>query len=237
MENNEINKARVVYYGLFASLFTFFENANNVDTIKNTLMILAKNPLDEYSKSALDNMNLFLKEKSSNDLKDEMNIIFYSPSSSYIPVSASYYDEARDDGKKKLEMLDFVLKSKFRRDENIYKESEDNIAFILSFMNKLINEELQGDENSKDIAKDVFEDVLNEVIDSFINRIYAHENAVFYKDLSLLLKVFMEFERHFYSLKAPIKDEVKDIKRLSEKEPKRPAEKRVQKNFEEFTSI
>ncbi|MCJ8326315.1 MAG: molecular chaperone TorD family protein [Campylobacterales bacterium] len=237
MANNEINKARVVYYGLFASLFTFFENTNNYESIKNTLKVLGENPLDKHSKKALDNMNSFLEKKSSNDLKDEMNIIFYSLTSSYIPVSASYYDEARDDGKKKLEMLDFVLKSKFRRDENIYKESEDNIAFILSFMSKLINEELQEDKNSQEIAKDVFKDILNEVIDSFINRVYAHENAEFYKDLALVLKVFMEFERHFYSLKAPIKEDVQDIKRLSEKDQKKPAEKRVKKNFEEFASI
>ena len=67
-------------------------------------------------------------------LKDESNYIFYSPSTTFIPMSASFYSEARDDGKKRQEMLELVNLSNFRRDSDKYKDNEDNIAFIFNFM-------------------------------------------------------------------------------------------------------
>lgn len=62
MNKEAINKARAVYYGLFASLLTFFDNANDLNVIRKTIDVLAQNPLDEKSKLAFSNMQNLLIE-------------------------------------------------------------------------------------------------------------------------------------------------------------------------------
>ena len=42
---NEINSARMVFYGLFASAFTFIETDKNFTEIQNTINLLSQNPL------------------------------------------------------------------------------------------------------------------------------------------------------------------------------------------------
>ena len=96
MKQNEINSARAVFYGLFASILSFLETDKNFKAIQNTVNILSQNPLDENSEKALFEMKEMLDNKGFKGLKDESNIVFYSPSTAYIPMSASYYCEARE---------------------------------------------------------------------------------------------------------------------------------------------
>lgn len=235
MSQININKAREVYYGLFSSLFNLLQNEEVYSKIITTVEILEKNSLDEYSETALKDMKIFLEENNFDYLKSEINQVFYSPSTSFIPVTASFYDEARDDGKKRLEMLSLVSLSTFRRDDN-FKETEDSIAFIFTFMNKLLNDEVINNKNSENISKKVFIDILNPIIDEFIQKLYDHECSVFYKDLSIVLKVFMEFERHFYEVKKPVKNSVEEAIKYNTK-VKSEAKKRPVRNFKEFKTV
>lgn len=237
MIENNINKARIVYYGLFSAVLSFLETDKNYENIKKTIDILSKNPLEGNSEECLSKMKLFLENKGFEGLKQESNLVFFSPSTTYIPVSASYYDEARDDGRKKIEMLNYVSESKFRRDDSIYKEAEDNIGFILNFMQKLLEASLQEDSNSSEIAKRVFENVLNEAIDPFLTNIYNHENAEFYKNLALLLKVFIEIERQYYSLTKPKEKKMEDSVRPNTKVKKKDSVKRAKRNLDEIFSL
>lgn len=237
MIENNINKARIVYYGLFSAVLSFLETDENYENIKKTIEILSKNPLEVNSEECLFKMKLFLENKGFEGLKQESNLVFFSPSTTYIPVSASYYDEARDDGRKKIEMLNYVLESKFRRDDSVYKEAEDNIGFILNFMQKLLETSLQDDSNSSEIANKVFKNVLNETIDPFLTNIYNHENAEFYKNLALLLKVFIEIERQYYSLTKPKEKKIEDAIRPNTKVKKKDSVKRAKRNLDEVSSL
>jgi len=235
--NQQIDKARMVYYGLFSALLSFLETDEKYENIKDTIDYLSNNPLEEYSAEALSNMKEFLNIHSFTGLKDESNLVFYSPSTTYIPTTASYYNEARDDGKKRIEMYNYLAQSKFRRDESLYKESEDSICFVFNFMNKLIEDNLNGEKTSELLAKSVFENILNEMSDLFSSNLYNHESADFYKDLALLLKVFIEFERHYYNLSKPKEIEIKETIRPNTKVKKKDSVKRAKRNLDEINSL
>ena len=91
MKKRAINKARAVYYGLFASLLTFFENSHDLGVIQKTIELLAQNPLDDESKFAFSNMQNLLIEGGYASLKEESDTVFFSPYSAYIPVTASFF--------------------------------------------------------------------------------------------------------------------------------------------------
>ena len=236
MNTVEINRVREVYYGLFSALFKFFDE-KEYENIEKTIDLISENSIDKDSGDALKNMQKFLKEGGYEALKDESDKIFYSPVTSFVPVTASYYSEQRDDGKKHLEMIDYVLKSKFRRDTKVCKEHEDHIEFMMLFMQKLIEEELNGDENSALIQRDVFTNVLNEIIDEFSFNIYKHESSVFYKELAIVLRIFTQIERYVFGVDKPKSKEIQEVEKLNLTKIKEPAKERVKRDMDEVNSF
>ncbi len=213
MDNKAINQARAVYYGLFSSLFAFVLEEERFVGTEKSIEILLQNPMDGNSKKALENMNSIIKIEGKKFLTDEYDGIFYDLTCDPIPTTASFYEEDRDDGKKRILMVDYVLQSSYRRDTQKYTDLEDDIGFILSFMQKLILDEIDGDKKAGLLEKEVFEKVLNNFVDEFIENIYMHENSAFYQEVALLLKVFIEFERVFLKVNKP-----KEKKKIAKKE-------------------
>ncbi len=203
MDSVAINKARIVYYGLFASFFSFSLGEENFENIMNSVEILSANPIDDQTDKALTNIKRRLGKGGYSALKSESDKVFYSPTTTFVPMTASYYIEQRDDGCKRVEMVSFVGESKFRRNSAEYKEHEDHIEFVLLFIQKLINEELQGDQDAKLLSKKVFANILNVMIDSFADNLFNHERSFIYKQVVLALRSFTEFERLYFNVVKP----------------------------------
>ncbi len=212
MNNQEVNRARALYYGLFSSLFSFINDKKKYENIQNTINILSTSPIDEHSDKALKAMKSFLQENGLKKLQEENNEVFFSLSTSFIPTTASYYAEGRDDGKRRLEMTNLILQTKFRKDSEKFKEAEDHISFIFTFIQTLIEEDYSQSENQ--IINDIYKIVMNDVIDLFIGKLYSHESSVFYKEVAILLKVFIELERAYLNIKIDDNEKINEEKNL-----------------------
>jgi len=204
MQNKQINEGRAFYYGFFSKLFTFTYDKNRFSGVKESAEILYDYALEENSKNALKH---FIENFDEQKLADEFDEIFYDLSQDPVPTTASFYDEEIENGKMKVKMVDIVLSSKFRKNEE-YKDSEDDIGFILPFMQYLILEKLKGDEKSQWLENKTF-DILNTFIDDFIENVYMHEASYLYKDIAVLLKAFIESERIFLEKPKPVIEKVK----------------------------
>ena len=239
MDRDSINKARSVYYGLFASLFAFSMNENNYKNITSAVEILNQSPIDEQTASALSLMQESLNTLGFEGLKDESDMVFFSPTTSLVPMTASYYSEQRDDGKKRVEMMNYVLQSKFRRNRDEYKENEDHIEFICLFMQGLIHDELAGETHSNCLAKNIFKDILNGMLNPLSEKLMAHEHAHLYKQAAIVLQSFTDIERLFYSLDKPVVVDTTHLAKPNiklQKEKKAPKEM-VDRNHDEFVSV
>ncbi len=200
---HEIDKARSVYYGLFASLLTGISDDEKLNLAKKTIDLLASNPFNNECSIAFTNMQNLLISSEREKFKEEANDLFFNPYVSGIPVTASYWIEGRDDGRKRLDMVNFVLSSKFRRNEENFKELEDHISFIMSFMQKVIELELEGDKKSGELAKKVFDEILNPFVDEFAEAVFEHQDADFYRNLMVVLESFVAFERLYFGVSKP----------------------------------
>ena len=89
----------------------------------------------------------------------------------------------------------------------------------------------------KHIDFNVLNNILNEMVDLFSSNLYNHENANFYKNLALVLKVFIEFERHYYNLSKPKSKEIKEVIRPNTKVKKKDSVKRAKRNLDEINSL
>lgn len=228
MDNTTINRARIVYYGLFSSLFSFSMGKEKYDTIVRAVNILHQNAIDDQSEKALDNMKRRLKKGGFTALEQESDRVFFSPTTAFVPMTASFYHEQRDDGKKRVEMIDYLLQSTFRRNTKTYKEHEDHIEFVMQFLQKLIEQELQGNQTAGLLAKKVFANILNPMVDEFADTLFRHDKSHFYKQAVLALRSFIDFERLYLNIPQPETSESRAMRKKELDKGKEPSRTCIQ---------
>lgn len=215
MDNNQtINKARALYYNFFANFFVLSPKIENYFELLRVLDILRENALDESSFEALNNIHKLLDKSLNITLIQEFDDIFYNPTNNKIRLTASFYNEGVESGRKRVEMIDFVAKTKLRRDENNFHEYEDSVGFIFSFMAELTNLVASGEKVYENTVHCIFSEILNDFIDDFAKDIYEYDKSKIYKELMVVLHSFIEFERLFLEISKPNKKD-KSIKKES----------------------
>ncbi|NCB12220.1 MAG: hypothetical protein EOM78_11390 [Erysipelotrichia bacterium] len=206
-DNQTINKARALYYNFFANFFVLSSKSENYFELIRLLNILKENPLDESSAEALNNISKLLDSSSNVALLKEFDDLFHNPLNKKIRQTASFYDEGVESGKKRVEMIDFVAKTKLRRDENSYFEYEDSVGFIFSLMAELSDLLANGQKEYENTVHCIFAQILNDFIDEFAKDIYEHDKSNIYKELMVVLHSFVEFERLYLEVSKPPKKE------------------------------
>lgn len=225
--NEEINTARAYFYEFFAQPF-LFAGEEDFKAWRKQAQILAQNLLDDSLEKDFEIL-LGFEFKT---YKAEQNAVFFDLSYVNVPLSASFYDEGRDDGQMKLQASELVRKSKFRKDEKC-RQSEDEFGFAFGFIASVLKSEPQ-------IAEQFFRFVLNPVVDEFVEKLSIHQNSNFYAHLARIMGVFFAHERMYLNLQAPVKKEGKSLadkalERLPY-EPKLPT-KFSKMNTEELTKL
>ncbi len=245
MNDIKINRARALYYGLFSRFFVFSTNNNRYIELLNIIDILKQNPLDSTTEKAFENIRKVLKIDSNVSFMNEFDDIFHSPETITVRTTASYYDENIESGKKRVEMQNFLAKTKIRRDEKKYADHEDHIGFIFTVLSELCQLQAQGQDEYKNTVHCIFEQILNEFVDEFSKELFEHKSANIFKNVVVILKAFIEFERIYLEVSKPevLKRVKKDmIEEISEEEKQRRARNKVMKangpkNKDNFSSV
>lgn len=189
-ENTDI--ARAFYYLLLSKFFIFIDNKERFENLNQMLQIAYDNPFDLSLKQPLKNLlDVSLKDTL---IINEYDEIFHSPANKTLRNTASYYDEGFESGKKLLEIRNYIAKTTIRKNEKNFKENEDSIGFLFSFMNDLISQKYD-----LSLQHEVFKNILNPCIDIFLDNLYNHDQSLIYKDVANLAKAFMSFERLYFS--------------------------------------
>lgn len=243
MKNNKINKARALYYGMFSRFFIFSSDNSRYVELVNLINTLKENPLDTSTAKAFDNLANTLKYDTNVPFMLEFDEIFHSPQSSTIRTTASFYDEDIESGKKRLEMQNFLAKTKIRREEKKFTDYEDHIGFIFAVLSELCTLIANDETEYENTVHCIFSSVLNEFVEDFSKEVYEHESSSIFKNVIVILKAFIEFERIYLEVSIPSKktrvirrestEELSDIEEerrarnraLREKGPKQEQEK------------
>ena len=195
MDKN-ITKARAYFYEFLAYPLFFHTSDEKFARWREQLSYLAQNPLSEQSAEAFAN----LEEFSFDELASEQNDVLFGFTN--IPLSASFYEEGRDNGAARLRVIHCLNLSPYRRDKELCKDSEDYVGFIFLAMATFLNDEFNG---AKNISDKLFNETLNLFVDEFGSLLLAHKSANFFRSYALILQDFIELERAVLSLEAPAK--------------------------------
>jgi TorA maturation chaperone TorD len=237
MNKEAVNGARSLYYGLLSKMLVFTEDPHRFDGLAEALDVMITNPIDANSAEALKEILAYLEAGHAEAITDEYDAIFHDPESPIVRTTASYYDEGVESGKKRLEVKNFLAKTRLRRDESHYKEPEDSIGFLVTFMHELVELIIAGEESYDTLQHCLFAEVINEFIDRLIVELYEHPEANIYKSLAVVMAAFTAFERLYFNVEKPkakekISKQAEDCEFISDTEAKRRAQNRIEKNAE-----
>ncbi|AFL68158.1 TorD/DmsD family molecular chaperone [Sulfurospirillum barnesii] len=217
MINKEsVNKARSLYYGFLSKMFVFTTSPERYKGLEEALSIMAQNPIDENSGEALKEIQLFLAQGGEEAFTQEYDDLFHNPSYKVVRNTASYYDEGVESGKKQLEVKNFLAKTKIRRDEKHFKENEDSVGFIFTFMHELIELIMHDQKEYETLQHCLFTEVVNPFIDEFIVKVYEHPMAKMYQSVAIVLNAFIAFERMYFEVAKP---PLKEVERTQKPQP------------------
>lgn len=233
-DNQAINKARALYYNLFANFFVLSKDIQKYFELRDLVNLLKENSLDISSKNALDNISNLLEPTSNIILLQEYDDLFHNPISKKIRLTASYYDEGVESGKKRVEMINFVAKTKLRRNEKEFYEYEDSVGFIFTLLSELCNNIALGEKEYENTVHCIFEQILNDFVDEVAKELYEHPKSVIFKELMIVLHSFIEFERLYLEVSKPvlkqkIQKDISSKEEISEEEKERRARNKALK--------
>ncbi len=203
MRDAKMDSARSLYYGMFSRLLTLSSDPKRYYELITLIETLKANPMDALSAEAFEALHAKLPSSSNVALMQEFDTLFYAPQTKTVRTTASFYAEGVENGRKRLEMQNFLAKTKIRRDEEKFSDYEDNIGFIFTVMSELSSLTASGEENYHNTAHCIFEEVLNDFVDLFAKELYEHPEADIFKNVAVLLKSFIEFERIYLDVSVP----------------------------------
>ncbi len=231
MNKKAVNSARSLYYGFFSKMFVFTSNEERLYGLKNALDVMIANPMDNNSCEALKEIKEFLETNKEQNFFDEYDAIFCNPSNKLVRDTASYYDDGVESGKKRLQVKNYLAKTKIRRDEKVFKENEDSVGFLVTFMHELIELVMRGEATYETLQHCLFVEIINEFIDEFIGNLYENKKANMYRSLAVVFNAFIEFERLYFDVAKPAQKEKivkkeKSCEYISDEEVQRRAKNR-----------
>lgn len=233
MNRESVNSARSLYYGFLSKMFVFTTSVDRYKGVIEALDVMIENPIDENSGEALREIKEFMLSLGENAFIQEYDDIFHNPRFPVVRNTASYYDEGVESGHKRVEVINFLAKTKIRRDEQNYKENEDSVGFILTFMHELVELIVSGQKEYETLQHCMFTEVVNPFIDEFIIRVYEHKMAKIYKSVMIVFNAFIAFERMYFEVaKPPVKEKnrvQKPVEPISPAEARRRAENKAKK--------
>ncbi|WP_324728552.1 molecular chaperone TorD family protein [Helicobacter cynogastricus] len=192
--------ARALYYRLWHYMVVFVQNEVIFDELKALANHLKDFPFDPNTAQGWQELHAFLQQ-GLEPFKEEQNAVLFSPSYHLVPLSASYYLEGQDNGKKRLEAIALLKQSGLHLESHTITSpvAEDDLAFLTLMMNAFLQQLLE-DQGFFSLHEKLFKDFFHLFGDAFLDALQEHPKSLCYQSFAIILGAFMQHERLFFNL-------------------------------------
>ncbi|WP_120945427.1 MULTISPECIES: molecular chaperone TorD family protein [Helicobacter] len=198
--DSNLTYARALYYRLWHYMVVFVHDESVFSELKALVNHLKDFPFDPSTAHSWEELHAFL-EQGLEAFKEEQNALLFAPGEGFIPMSASYYLEGQDNGKKRLEAIALLKQSGLRIESHTITSpvAEDDLAFLTLMMNAFLQQLLE-DQSFFSLHEKLFKDFFHLFSDAFIKAIASHEKSACYLNFATILGAFIQHERLFFNL-------------------------------------
>ena len=193
MMDENVNKARAIFYDFFAGLFLRDLLVERKTLLKTQLESLSVSPLDEESEKSLKRLSDEVNAHETVVLLDEFDDLFVLVMAGEVVLPyVSHYKEGRLNGDILVDIRQTIKELPVRANSEQFRETEDHLGFLFLLMRYCIEEK-----KYTSTQQEIFNTYILPYVKRFIEDINANVKADFYKDVAKVLKSFMEFERNY----------------------------------------
>ncbi len=203
---NEMNLARSMYYEFLSFPLFWDENEEGFYKFVQQSEVLSENLIYPENEKDFKKLSRFEWSK----FKKEQNGVLFDLSFVNVPQTASFYDEGRDDGKKRSEVIEILKSGEIGVEANL---SEDYIGLIFTYMSRFLRE------GKEELARRLFDEIINGFVDEFCELLAEHDRSNFFKAYANLLMSFVELERAFLGVEKPAPKAVSQARNALAKKP------------------
>jgi len=193
MIDENVNKARAIFYDFFAGLFLRDLLVERKMLLKTQLESLSVSPLDEDSEKSLKRLSDEVDAHETVVLLDEFDDLFMLVMAGEVVLPyVSHYKEARLNGDILVDIRQTIKELPVRANSEQFRETEDHLGFLFLVMRYCIEEK-----KYTSTQKEIFSAYILPYVKGFIEDVSSNAKSDFYKDVAKVLKSFMEFERNY----------------------------------------
>lgn len=148
--NRGILLGRILFYDLFYGLLSYELLENRQELTINQLEIISHSPLNAQCENAANKLLELIKTRGILEAKQEHSKMFAFPfgdlksGGKLVGLHLSHYYEGCVAGESLVKMRGFLRFCDFRRNSEIFKESEDHLGFICGVLRLLLEKDLQN---------------------------------------------------------------------------------------------
>jgi len=193
MIDENVNKARAIFYDFFAGLFLRDLLVERKMLLKTQLESLSVSPLDEDSEKSLKRLSDEVGAHETVVLLDEFDDLFMLVMAGEVVLPyVSHYKEGRLNGDILVDIRQTIKELPVRANSEQFRETEDHLGFLFLLMRYCIEEK-----KYTSTQKEIFSAYILPYVKGFIEDVSSNAKSDFYKDVAKVLKSFMEFERNY----------------------------------------
>ncbi len=193
MMDENVNKARAIFYDFFAGLFLRDLLVERKTLLKTQLESLSVSPLDEESEKSLKRLSDEVNAHETVVLLDEFDDLFVLVMAGEVVLPyVSHYKEGRLNGDILVDIRQTIKELPVRANSEQFRETEDHLGFLFLLMRYCIEEK-----KYVSTQQEIFSAYILPYVKGFIEDVSSNVKADFYKDVTKVLKSFMEFERNY----------------------------------------
>ena len=192
--DESVNQARAIFYDFFAGLFLGDLLEGREALLKTQLESLATAPLDEGAEKSLAILNFELSvEGGFQKLFKEYDDVFCIPMSGDVVLPyISHFKQGCLNGDILVDIRQTIKELPVRANSDVFRETEDHFGFLFLVMRYCIEaKEFQS------AQKEIFQIYIFPYVGAFMEEINTNHKSNLYKEVAVILKSFVEFEKSY----------------------------------------
>ena len=195
LTDRDLSRIRLRFLDLLKSFFQDEPDAERLSRWRGIFVALDGQHVTPELDGAIHELNELLATMSLQQIRDEHYSLFVNPySKELLPLTAAYYIDGKSFGPSLARYRDIMKEGQLIKEKDV-TDSEDSLPIMLDVLIALIQEEKQGDKETRHLQDQLLQEFLIPSVKEISIRIGTISSIKFYMKCVAFLMAYLELEQ------------------------------------------
>jgi TorA maturation chaperone TorD len=198
LTDRDLHRIRLRFLDLLKSFFQDEPDAERLSRWRGIFAALDGQRITRDLDNASHELGKLLASMTLQQIKEEHYALFVNPySKQLLPLTAAYYIDGKSFGPSLARYRDILKEAQVIK-EHGFTDSEDSLPIMLDVLIALIQEEKQGDSNSRQLQDQLLREFLIPTVTAIEKEINTSSDIAFYVKCIAFLKAYLDLEQGLF---------------------------------------